>query len=144
MADWIFIHLPIELLDIIWSHVPSSAKFVCNRGLYAEHHKGFIASLHTSRYHSYVRDMVRNDYAFVVKQLLIDERRRWDSIRLYNFGGFVYDTYDTFLRSLCHVYMSGRTLALLDAPVALDTSKGRQTKAYKKRRSLKVKREWTN
>ena len=144
MADWIFIHLPVELLDIIWQHVPSSVKFVCNRSLYSEHHEAFVAAMPPRLYHTYIRDMVRNDCAFVVKQLLVEERSRWGEIRMYHFGGFIYDKYETFLRSLCRVYESGRTLALLDASTVLETPKGGRVKAYKKRRALKVKPEWTS
>ena len=144
MAEWIFGDLPVEILDIVWEHVSPTVKYRCNRGLYSKYHKDFVKTIPARAYHSYVRDMVRNDYSFVVRHLLYEEYSRWGKITMYNYGGFVYDKYETFLRALCKTYQAGRTLAILDASTELVGPKRGKVKAYRKKRVLRSNREWTS
>ena len=144
MGEWIFSHLPDEILRIIWSFVSPLKKMLCSKVLYLEYHPLFISLFTGPQYHRYIRHMVRNNSSFIVRTLMLEERGKWGQIKMYKYGGFVYDRYETFLRRLCKEYRSHKVLEVLNECSEISSTKGGGRKAYRRKRTLKGSHRWTN
>ena len=142
MGEWIFSQLPDEVLAIVWSFVTPLKKMLCSKSLYLEYHPFLLRSLTSLQYHNYLHYMVRINASFVVRSLMLEERGKWGQIKMYKYGGFVYDRYETYLRRLCKEYDAYKVLAALNDCSEVIHTKGGDRKAYRRKRVLKCSYSW--
>jgi len=91
------INLPYELIDIIKEYTnPIVFMFVNKTYYYKYHHK--IKFLLKDRYDSYVRDIIRRDNDFSMRQVFCDNMIAWmKDNRKYYYNNNVYSSYLNFI-----------------------------------------------
>ena len=139
--------LPEELLiEHIRPHLGPESLVWLDRSGYANYHSA-VAPLFRGRpcprhplgkWESYVRQMVRDDSAFVMQQLLRDNGYRWSRRRYYHYNHRRYPTYLHFIWDFCIEASAHRTRRrVLDAGTELIG-----TNWYKRRQGKPTR--WSN
>ena len=90
--------LPDVLIDIIQSYLPINKIIFLNKINYLTNHKSLY--INKDIFDNYVRDMVRNDYSFVLEQILEENYKKWLKKRL-KYKNIIYHNYISFLTSFC-------------------------------------------
>jgi hypothetical protein len=93
------IKLPDELVDIIYSYVPTRIKTVLSKNNYLEDHKLLRQTINKCDIENYIRTMIRQDNSFVFEQLLIENYDKWINIKDYYYKDCIHDNYLIFLES---------------------------------------------
>lgn len=103
-----------DIMTIIYKYLSPEIKVWLNRKNYIKNHKCVKSLIDTKLYDSYVRDMVRNDYSFVLEQLIKENFRKWHNWKKYNYNGDIYKTYLVFIRNYANDNNSYKCLRLID------------------------------
>lgn len=91
------IKLPDELVDIIYSYVPTTVKTVLSKNNYLAEHKLIRQTINKNDIENYIRTMIRQDNSFVFEQLLIENYDKWINIKEYYYKECIYMNYLMFL-----------------------------------------------
>ena len=137
----------------IWFNLPEDI-FVCNiipylrptikvwlSTTYYEKYHYIIKPLIPSNYYdSYVRDMIRHDCHYVLKQLLNENFEKWIKWKNYNFKNCVYTTYISFLLDYSCLHNSTKCKDM----VYFFIEKSNVTKKEHKNNKKYISNQWSN
>lgn len=88
--------LPEELITLIFKGIPKIQKIFLNKYYYTQFNY-LIDQIIGTRYDSYIRDMVRNNYAFTFQYVLERNFEKWLMVTNYHYKQSIYDNYICFL-----------------------------------------------
>lgn len=91
--------LPNELCRIIFTYVRDEEKIFLNTTYYNKYHHLFVTKIKTN-YDNYVRDIIRRDNDFVLKQLLNENYNQWLKKRKLIHKSIIYSHYSGYLLGL--------------------------------------------
>ena len=70
MKASLLIFIPDDLLGDIYLYIPNESKYLLIKTNYEEHYVNIINNLRKSKYNSYIRFIIRNDYSYLFDNLL--------------------------------------------------------------------------
>lgn len=91
--------LPIELVDVISTYIPTSVKMFLTKHDYEENHFLIRQFIGKRNIEQYIRTMVRDDNDYVFKHLLVENKNRWLNMKKYYYKECIYANYMYFLQS---------------------------------------------
>ena len=91
--------LPEQLISIIYSYVPKIVTTFLTKENYLRDHHLIRNFVDKRKIEQYIRCMVRQDNDFVLKQLLVENYRRWLDMKKYYYRESIYSNYINFLES---------------------------------------------
>jgi hypothetical protein len=94
-------NLPAELVLIVSSYIPSSAKIFLNKEHYFKYHHLFRDYINRKQLEKYIRTTIRQDNDFVFKQILIENYQKWLNMKKYLHQDCIYANYIYFLKTYC-------------------------------------------
>lgn len=130
-----------NVLDIIYSYLGPEVLWRTNKENYAKHHH-IVRTLILNNYYnydSYVRDMIRNDYSFVFRHILLERFDDFHKWKKYYFNNTMYPSYLIFLRDFAIDNNSSKCLKAIEEQCE---KKGFEPNWYKRRNSIRLAREW--
>jgi len=131
--------MPIELNDIIFSYVKDEEKVFLNKEYYEKHHNLIRPKLGDQKnYDNYIRDMIRNDCDFVLKQLLEENYEPWIKKKRVAYKNTIYPHYAGYILDLCINYNSTKCREKI---VEFYEIKGLSKNLHKKNRN--INKRWT-
>ena len=89
--------LPDEILNIIWQHISPRQKIFVDKKHYLELNYLIDQLIISSRYDSYIRDIIRKDSVFVFKHTLTRNFNYWLHKQNYKYNKIIYSDYFHFL-----------------------------------------------
>ena len=93
--------LPDELILIIKIYIPKTTMVFLTKENYVQYHyllKEYI-NKKNKNIEKYFRTMVRQDNDFVFKELLVENYKKWFSMKNYYYNNCIYRNYITFIES---------------------------------------------
>jgi hypothetical protein len=93
--------LPVELKEFVSSFIPTKVKMFLNKDLYLENHRFIKNYINTTRFDTYIRDIIRKDHAFIFQNLLVHNVNKWIKWRHYLFRDCIYMNFLIFLNFYC-------------------------------------------
>tara|TARA_B100001057_G_scaffold500963_1_gene619285 strand:- start:15654 stop:16082 length:429 start_codon:yes stop_codon:yes gene_type:complete len=115
-------NLPHEILDIIFMYLKPANLIFLNKYYYEKYNfmiekiffKGEI-----QRYHSYIRDIVREDAIFVFKYITKNKFNTWLLNTNFKYKNVIYINYINYLIHLATIYNSNKCCELLKYNLSL-------------------------
>jgi len=101
-------NLPNELLNIIFDYLDISVKVSLNKYYYNKYNYILQKNFTFERYNSLVRDIIRNDYIFIFKHIILENFEKWVKLVKYNYKNIIYENYITFLIYYCNKKSSNK------------------------------------
>lgn len=103
--------LPDELKDLIFSLIPIREKILLNKEYYFKNHYCYNL-IYTD---SYVRKILRNDFLFLFKNYLSEEKilETCDKRKNVTYKKVRYKNYREYLKALCDIYEAFKCKVLL-------------------------------
>lgn len=95
-------NLPDELMNIVKSYIPKSVTiFLTKQSYVGEHYlvRDIINKNKKCNIENYIRAMIRQDNDFVLKQLLVENNKRWLQMNNYYYKRCIFSNYIIFLKS---------------------------------------------
>lgn len=93
--------LPEVIIDIIKSYLPKISTVFLTRENYLNNHFLIRAFIPKNKIENYIRYMLRRDYDFVFKQILIENYKKWVDIKHYIYKNVIYKNYIYFIKDYC-------------------------------------------
>ena len=124
-----------DVLSVIFTFIPHFIKRKLNR---AFHQKSAPPPI--SRMHTFLRTIIRNDYAFIFNYRLKLHYKQWRKIHPWIYKNMKFHNYIEYLRYLCCVYKSERCKNKLNA--LENELKPNVKKKYKKMKIRNIR--WSN
>lgn len=125
------IYLPDEIIALIWSHLNINDKIFVNKKFYIKYNYLINDLIDSRRYESYLRDIVRNDYAFVFKHILQRKNNIFLGKTNYRYDSVIYSNFLLFLLDFSNKNNSQKCNNLVNLQLALS---GLKKKWYKNNR----------
>ena len=97
MSIFLTKYLHIEILEEIFKMIRPNNKIFLNKKYYLEYNNFIDQMIDKERYDSYLRDIIRNDYNFVFKQIIARKIDNWNNIIKFKYKEVVYSNYLYFL-----------------------------------------------
>jgi hypothetical protein len=94
-------NLPKEIVSIVSSYVPTTAKIFLNKTFYFKYHHLFRDCIHRKQLENYIRTTLRQDNDFVFKQILLENQNKWFNMKKYLYQDSIYANYIYFLKTYC-------------------------------------------
>jgi hypothetical protein len=95
-------NLPDELMNIVKSYIPKSVTIFLTKQSYIYEHylvRDIINKNKKCNIENYIRAMIRQDNDFVLKQLLVENNKRWLQMNNYYYKRCIFSNYIIFLKS---------------------------------------------
>lgn len=95
-------NLPDELMNIVKSYIPKSVTIFLTKQSYIDEHylvRDIINKNKKCNIENYIRAMIRQDNDFVLKQLLVENNKRWLQMNNYYYKRCIFSNYIIFLKS---------------------------------------------
>ena len=95
-------NLPDELINIVKSYIPKSVTIFLTKQSYIYEHylvRDIINKNKKCNIENYIRAMIRQDNDFVLKQLLVENNKRWLQMNNYYYKRCIFSNYIIFLKS---------------------------------------------
>ena len=89
-------YLPNDILNIIFEYISARHKIFLNKKYYIKFNY-LIDQIIGSKYESYIRDIIRNDCAFVFSYILNKQFKKWLTIKNYHYKQCIYCNFIRFL-----------------------------------------------
>ena len=94
--------LPPEILEMIWEYVDPLTKSSIDRENYQKHYNYRIRNIsENENVERFVRFLIVKDYAFVLRNVLIEKFDNWFNIKNYHYRYAVYPNMMHFLYNFC-------------------------------------------
>jgi hypothetical protein len=100
------IHLPQELMDIIFSYIPDMSKLRLNKYYFKKYHHLVRSKIKNNQTEKYIRYMVRRNNYFIIDHLINENYDRWMQISNYRHKSHRFYDYVEFLLNYCIEYDS--------------------------------------
>lgn len=91
--------LPNELIDIIYSYMPSYKKVFLSKQSYIKYH--YLIQPKIVCYDSFIRACIRSDNNFVFNIHVIENNKKWLNKKKYNYNNNIFANYGYFLMHYC-------------------------------------------
>jgi hypothetical protein len=104
--DKLFIYIPNETKNIIFSYIPNIKKVFLNKTNYITNHTLIRKYINNKKIEEYIRKTIRQDHYFVFKQILYENIVKWIEMKNYYYRNCIYSNYLVFLLSYCNDYES--------------------------------------
>ena len=92
-------NLTDELISEVYSYVPKIVKLFLTKKNYIHDHHLMKQHINKSNIENYYRAMIRQDNDFVLKQLLVENQKKWFNMKKYYYKTGIYTNYITFIYS---------------------------------------------
>jgi hypothetical protein len=93
--------IPDDLIRYIKKFIPLSTLVWLDKKTYFKNHHIIHKLIPTSKYESYVRDMIRKDNQLVTSCLMRENFKRWTSYKKYSYKNIIYQNFNYFLLDYC-------------------------------------------
>ncbi len=127
--------LPLELLEIIFNHIPNSYKIFINKEFYIKYN-GLIVS-RIGNFQSYMRDIIRFDCVYPFTFILNRNLHYWISTNKFTFNKIVYDNFLSYLMEYARKNKANKCLNILNLELQLSKLKKLNCNDYKQ-----IKKSW--
>lgn len=87
------------IVDEIYRYIPKIKTVFLNKQNYVSYHYIINQYILQINMEDYIRTTIRRDNDFVFSQMLIDNYKKWFSIKNYYYKNFIYTNYVRFLQS---------------------------------------------
>jgi len=124
-------YLPDEIITIIWNNINPVYKIFLNKENYYKFNYLISTLIIKGRYESYIRDIIRNDYIFIFKNILQDKLYLWIQPYDYKYKNIVYNNYVEFLLFYSNKNNSYKCYTLIKTQLELSGFKKKQRKNNK-------------
>ena len=94
-------NLPNELIDIIKSYLLKTSTVFLSKEKYLSNHYLIRPLISKNKIENYIRYMLRRDYDFVFKQILLENYKKWLEIKHYIYKNIIYKNYIYFIKDYC-------------------------------------------
>jgi hypothetical protein len=91
--------LPNELIREIYTYIPKTVTVFLTKKNYLKYHHLLRKHINKRNIENYIRAIVRQDNDFVLKQLLVENEKRWLNMKKCYYKHCIYTNYVTFLES---------------------------------------------
>ena len=92
--------LPDDIIQLIFKNIALKKLIFLNKEFYLRLNY-LIDGIINTRYNSYVKDIIRNNAAFVFTQILNRQYSNWMICRNYTHTNLIYENYVHFLLNFC-------------------------------------------
>ncbi len=89
--------LPNEITDHIYLFIPHNYLVTLNKSNYDKYHEKNRDSIPNNLFHSYIRDMIRRDYLFILEYLLNQYYNQWKKSNKFRYKSSTYYSYHIYL-----------------------------------------------
>ena len=93
--------LPEVIIDIIKCYLPKICIIFLTKENYLNNHYLIRPFIPKNKIENYIRYMLRRDYDFVFKQILIENYKKWFDIKKYIYKNIIYTNYIYFIKDYC-------------------------------------------
>tara|TARA_X000000368_G_scaffold320028_1_gene257259 strand:- start:1159 stop:1533 length:375 start_codon:yes stop_codon:yes gene_type:complete len=124
---------------MIFEYVRDEEKIFVNKEYYFKYHHLLKNKIDNKHYDNYLRDIIRNDYSFVLNQLLEENYEKWISKKKRIHKNIIYNNYSDYLIGLCMDYESTKCRELIND---FYNKKGLSKNLHKKNRNNN--KRWTH
>lgn len=101
--------LPLELVYVIDSYIPTKVKMFLNKKLYIQNHNYIITDfIDKKQIENYIRVTIRQDNDFSFKLLLEENIHKWLKIKKYLYKDAIFMNYVYFLQAYCDEHESNK------------------------------------
>jgi hypothetical protein len=91
--------LPECIIDNIYEYIPKIYLVFTNKHHYQSYH--YLIKSHILLYETYIRTMVRQDYDFVFKYIINENKKKWKNFKQYQYKNIIYKNYEYFIMNYC-------------------------------------------
>ena len=133
--------MPEDVLGVIYDFLPIATIYTLKKNLFALHYPTVISRLSPTKFQSYVRNIIRNDYDFQLLYLLKQNFQKWNKQSSWKYKHHTFPSYMVFLKLLSIEYNSTRCRQLIDNYLKDNISLSKKKK-HKKIRHKNIK--WSN
>ena len=132
-------YLPDEIINIIFCKLNPSQLIFLNKEYYNKLSHLVDTLISKGRYDSYIRDIIRNDYDFIFKNVLSRKFNNWIIIKNYRYNKIIYPDFLHYLLSYSENNNSHKCKFLINLQLQLSGLK----KDWRKNNRIKYNR-WSN
>ena len=94
-------NLPVEILNMIETYIPSSSLIFINKYYYMNYHYLIKYLIPKNQFENYIRHIIRRDIDFAFLRILNDNYKKWLKIKQYVYKNIMYKNYVYFLIDYC-------------------------------------------
>ena len=133
--------MPEDIIGVIYEFLPITTLYTLNKNLFSLHYPTVLSTASATKFKSYVRNIIRNDYDFKLSHLLKLNYQKWNKQSSWKYKRHTFPSYMVFLKLLSTEYNSTRCRQLIDNYLKNDLSLSKKKK-HKKIRHKNIK--WSN
>lgn len=130
--------LPAEIEKIIFAYIPAEVLMTLNKQNYYKYHYLMYKKIRGTRFQSFIRMTLRNDFSFLFRQYMRENIKTWNGGK-YVYKNIVYPNYLHFLFNLALDNNSTRCKKEIER----ERSKIKDT-TLKTHKNKNIQRIWTN
>jgi hypothetical protein len=93
--------IPNELIMIVKSYLPKTSLIFLNNYYYKKYHYLVKSMIQKRSFENYIREIIRQDNAFVFSHILLDHYKTIGKIKNYVYNTMMYKNYYYFLTDYC-------------------------------------------
>lgn len=93
--------LPDVLIEIIKNYLTLRSTVFLNKKNYLMNHYLLRPFIFKNNIENYIRYILRRDYDFVFKQILLENYKKWLEIKHYMYKNIIYKNYIYFIKDYC-------------------------------------------
>ena len=105
--------LPIEITEYIFFFIPYKYLASLNKSNYDKHNDKKRDSIPKNLFHSYIRDIIRRDYSFILEYIINQYYNHWKKPIQYRYKSSTYGSYYIYLIHYSREHDSLKCLYLL-------------------------------
>lgn len=94
-------NLPEEIAILVWEFLPTSVTMWLNKSMYVKNHYLVRTLVSKNLYESYIRCMVRKDFAFAFKFIVKENIMRWNCCKNIIYKNISYPNFYCFIKEYC-------------------------------------------
>ncbi len=89
--------LPRDILIHIYNYIPLEYLVVADKERYTLYHSKLVDKISRERLRGYLRNVIRLDYSYILKQMIEDYREQWNKKVTYHYKNTTYPSYSVYL-----------------------------------------------
>jgi hypothetical protein len=93
----LFKYLPDDVVILIWNKLHITQKIFINKEYYLKYYYLIDSIINKGRYDSYIRDIIKNDYIFVFKNIIQNKFKLWSQKINYKYKNIIYYDFIEFI-----------------------------------------------
>lgn len=92
-------NLPYDIIEQIKQFIPKKILVFLNKSNYLLYH--YTIKNYITNYENYIRDTIRRDNDFVFNNILIENYKKWLTIKKYTYKNIIFNNYLNFTNHYC-------------------------------------------